>query len=102
MPYTLGLLGSLPRLDADGTERLVPIKGAPPSLINLPPGCPFQPRCPLAAPLCNEVEPELAATDDSNHLAACHYSAKLAGDVAAEEIFEVTAEDSELAPAEEL
>jgi oligopeptide/dipeptide ABC transporter ATP-binding protein len=96
MPYTLGLLGSLPRLDSDGTERLVPIRGAPPSLINLPPGCPFQPRCPLAAPLCNDVEPELTVTDDSNHLAACHYSSKLAGDVEAEEIFEVTTDDADL------
>jgi oligopeptide/dipeptide ABC transporter ATP-binding protein len=98
MPYTLGLLGSLPRLDADGSDRLVPIKGAPPSLINLPPGCPFQPRCPLAAPLCNEVEPELAPTDDSNHLAACHYSSKLQGDVDADDIFEITAEDAALVP----
>ncbi len=95
MPYTLALLGSLPRLDTDGTERLTPIKGAPPSLVNLPPGCPFQPRCPLAQPMCNDVEPALTPTDDANHLAACHYSSELEGDVAAEEIFEATAEDSE-------
>jgi oligopeptide/dipeptide ABC transporter ATP-binding protein len=101
MPYTLGLLGSLPRLDDDGSDRLVPIKGSPPSLINLPPGCPFQPRCPLAAPLCNEVEPQLTATEDSNHLAACHYSSKLAGDVAPEEIFEITSDDADFAPVEE-
>jgi peptide/nickel transport system ATP-binding protein len=93
MPYTLGLLGSLPRLDGDGTERLTPIKGAPPSLINLPPGCPFQPRCPLAKPLCNEVEPALTRTEESEHLAACHYSSELSGDVAAAEIFEATAID---------
>jgi len=98
MPYTLGLLGSLPRLDSDGTERLTPIRGAPPSLIALPPGCPFQPRCPLAQPLCNDVEPELMATDDSNHTAACHYSSELEGDVEAVEIFEVTTDDSELIP----
>ena len=47
MPYTLGLLGSMPRIDADQKTRLTPIKGSPPSLINLPPGCPFAPRCPL-------------------------------------------------------
>ena len=41
MPYTLGLLGSLPRIDAGETSRLTPIKGSPPSLINMPPGCPF-------------------------------------------------------------
>ena len=63
MPYTLGLIGALPRLDSDGSERLVPIKGSPPSLINLPVGCPFQPRCPLARQLCNEIEPELVPTE---------------------------------------
>src|SRR3954466_3198630 len=47
MPYTVGLLGSLPRLDSRTHERLTPIQGAPPSLINLPQGCPFGPRCPL-------------------------------------------------------
>ncbi|MGH9186929.1 MAG: ABC transporter ATP-binding protein [Acidimicrobiales bacterium] len=93
MPYTLGLLGSLPRLDAEGSERLTPITGVPPSLINLPPGCPFQPRCPIARPMCNEVEPALTRTENSEHLAACHYSSELSGDVAAEEIFEVTAVD---------
>jgi oligopeptide/dipeptide ABC transporter ATP-binding protein len=49
MPYTLGLLGSLPRLDQREQTRLTPIQGAPPSLVNLPPGCPFTPRCPIAA-----------------------------------------------------
>ena len=58
MPYTLGLLGSLPRLDVD-EELLTPIQGAPPSLVNLPPGCPFSPRCPLVADVCLEIEPEL-------------------------------------------
>src|SRR5689334_5157663 len=50
MPYTLGLLGSLPRLDSTGRERLTPIVGSPPSLLNMPPGCPFAPRCPLHIP----------------------------------------------------
>ena len=59
MPYTVGLLGSLPRLDVDGTERLRPIPGSPPSMISLSGGCPFAPRCPLRAPICNEVEPPL-------------------------------------------
>ena len=45
-PYTWGLLGSMPRLDRERTERLLPIKGSPPSLINVPPGCAFHPRCP--------------------------------------------------------
>ena len=46
---------------------------APPSLINLPNGCPFSPRCPLATDICRTVEPELAPTDSPDHLAACHH-----------------------------
>ena len=78
MPYTLGLLGSLPRLDRAGV-RLASIPGAPPSLINLPSGCPFTPRCPLARELCEEQEPPLRSTTALDHLAACHYSEKLKG-----------------------
>ncbi len=77
MPYTAGLLGSIPALDSAG-GRLHPITGAPPSLINLPPGCPFSPRCPLATSICQEVEPELRATDLPHHLAACHHWETLA------------------------
>ena len=47
-PYTIGLLGSLPRPDLDKDEPLTPVEGNPPSLLNLPPGCPFAPRCPMA------------------------------------------------------
>ncbi|MHA6629351.1 ABC transporter ATP-binding protein [Pseudonocardia sichuanensis] len=78
MPYTLGLLGSLPRLDRP-SERLTPIPGAPPSLVNMPPGCPFTPRCPLAQEVCDEVEPPLAPTTAPDHTAACHFSGELAG-----------------------
>jgi oligopeptide/dipeptide ABC transporter ATP-binding protein len=78
MPYTLGLLGSLPRLDRP-SERLTPIPGAPPSLVNMPPGCPFTPRCPLAQPVCDEVEPPLAPTTSPDHTAACHFSEELVG-----------------------
>ena len=53
MPYTLGLLASLPRIDTDSDEPLTPIKGSPPSLVNLPPGCPFSPRCPMVEDLCD-------------------------------------------------
>ena len=95
MPYTLGLLGSLPRLDANRAERLTPIQGAPPSLLSLPPGCPFMPRCPLAREMCAEQEPELLPTDDPDHAAACHYSALLAGKKA-EEVFVVSAADTDL------
>jgi len=94
MPYTLGLLGSLPRLDAAGDEQLTPIKGSPPSLINLPPGCPFSPRCPLTRPHCDEREPDLRPVVGAAHLAACHYAEELSGDVVAAEVFEATAADA--------
>jgi peptide/nickel transport system ATP-binding protein len=72
MPYTWGLLGSLPRLDAD-TERLTQIPGQPPSLLNPPRGCRFHPRCPYVMSVCRETEPELRAiSNDSSHLQACH------------------------------
>jgi oligopeptide/dipeptide ABC transporter ATP-binding protein len=99
MPYTLGLLGSLPRLDSVGGEKLTPIRGAPPSLINLPPGCPFSPRCPMARPFCDEEEPDLRLVDGSGHVAACHFSDELAGQVAAEDIFEAAATTDEALPA---
>ncbi len=78
MPYTLGLISSLPRVDEGGKGRLTPIVGAPPSLLNLPPGCSFTPRCPLAQEICDEVDPELHATEGAGHLAACHFSEVLA------------------------
>jgi peptide/nickel transport system ATP-binding protein len=70
MPYTLGLLGSLPRLDATTRERLTPITGSPPSLLNMPPGCPFAPRCPLHVPECDTAEPPLFQVGPG-HTAAC-------------------------------
>ncbi|MBC3190171.1 ABC transporter ATP-binding protein [Pseudonocardia sp. C8] len=77
MPYTLGLLGSLPRLDRP-TERLTPIPGSPPSVVAMPPGCPFTPRCPLATEICGRSEPELAEVGDG-HRAACHHSSQVDG-----------------------
>ena len=71
MPYTAGLLGSVPRLDAPQGARLVPIPGAPPSLAALPPGCPFAPRCPLAIDDCRAAEPELIAVGP-NHTRRLH------------------------------
>ncbi|GAA1466317.1 ABC transporter ATP-binding protein [Nocardiopsis exhalans] len=59
MPYTMGLLGAVPRMDLERQGALVPIKGNPPSLSDLPPGCPFAPRCPIAQPECDLAEPEL-------------------------------------------
>jgi peptide/nickel transport system ATP-binding protein len=77
-PYTWGLLGSMPRLDVRRSERLLPIQGTPPSLINVPSGCPFHPRCGYAeltggqaateVPPLREVEP--------GHLVACHLTAQ--------------------------
>jgi peptide/nickel transport system ATP-binding protein len=77
MPYAAGLLGSIPSLESAG-GRLRPIPGAPPSLINLPPGCPFSPRCPLARQKCQNLEPPLYATDQPEHVAACHFWEELA------------------------
>ena len=70
MPYTVGLLGSVPRLDAAQGTRLVPIPGAPPSLAGLEPGCPFAPRCPLVIDECRAAEPELIEVG-VDHRAAC-------------------------------
>src|SRR5580693_6869444 len=84
MPYTAGLLGSVPRLDAPQGARLVPIPGAPPSLSTLEPNaCPFVPRCPLAIDECRAAEPELI-TVGLTHQAACIRTEHVAGRSAAE------------------
>ncbi len=70
-PYTEGLLQSLPAY-GDERERLLPIAGQPPSLINLPAGCPFHPRCPYVMDRCRTDVPELAPVNgDVTHLSAC-------------------------------
>ena len=69
-PYTWGLLESIPTVDSKGT-RLVPIEGAPPSLINKPPGCPFHPRCPHRFEPCDKERPELVDRG-GGHPDACH------------------------------
>jgi oligopeptide/dipeptide ABC transporter ATP-binding protein len=122
MPYTAGLLGSVPRLDARQGARLVPIPGAPPSMAALPPGCPFAPRCPLAIDDCRAEEPELveigaaaaatstigaataatsnigaAATSGTSHRAACIRTEHVAGRSAAE-IYGVSTEPPAVAP----
>jgi len=94
MPYTHGLLGSLPRLDSDGRERLRQIPGSPRSMVGDHSGCPFAPRCPLRADICDEEEPELrpvvsAAADPAAgdgrlpagppHMAACHFADRVTG-----------------------
>jgi peptide/nickel transport system ATP-binding protein len=70
-PYTWGLLQSIPRLDAPRADRLQPVAGAPPSLINVPSGCTFHPRCPYTPPPAREVEPDLAEAEPG-HLVRCH------------------------------
>jgi len=70
-PYTWGLLGSLPRLDAD-IDRLAQIPGQPPSLLNPPPGCRFNPRCPYVMEVCRQKVPELrGVSHEPGHLQAC-------------------------------
>jgi peptide/nickel transport system ATP-binding protein len=83
MPYTAGLLGSVPRLDAPQGTRLVPIPGAPPSLAALPDECPFAPRCPLAIERCRTAEPDLLPVGPM-HTAACIRTDQVAGRTAAE------------------
>lgn len=72
MPYTMGLLGAVPKPHIAASQRLVPIQGNPPSLVDIPRGCPFSPRCPLATPECSLSEPNLEVVDaNSGHLASC-------------------------------
>ncbi len=69
-PYTLGLLGSIPRLGSDGDERLTAIEGVVPNPYALPPGCRFSPRCPLADEKCRAEQPALREIVPG-HRAAC-------------------------------
>ncbi len=92
MPYTLGLLGSLPRLDIAERQPLTPVEGSPPSLVGLPPGCPFVPRCPLRVPMCEEREPDLqpvlAPGHGPGHAAACHRQGEIeSGQMTATDLF---------------
>jgi len=73
-PYTRGLLASIPRLDGDAGQRLVPITGQPPDLARLPPGCAFAPRCGRADALCQSTRPALREVAPQ-HLSACHHDA---------------------------
>jgi peptide/nickel transport system ATP-binding protein len=72
MPYSIGLLGAIPRVDKAEKAPLVPIKGAPPLLVDLPDACPFADRCPIVTDACREGEPELVAVGGkTEHRAAC-------------------------------
>ena len=80
MPYTVGLLNSLPRLDVDEKTRLTPIHGNPPSLQNLGEGCPFGPRCPMHESACDRSEPDLVEVDGhEKHWSACIHAHDLEG-----------------------
>jgi peptide/nickel transport system ATP-binding protein len=72
-PYTWGLLESMPSIEAK-VAHLVAIEGSPPSVIHLPPGCAFHPRCPHRFEPCDKVRPELAPME-GGHLDACHLDA---------------------------
>jgi peptide/nickel transport system ATP-binding protein len=83
MPYTAGLLGSVPRLDSPQGTRLVPIPGAPPTMTSLPDACQFAPRCPLAISECRSTEPDLVEVRDG-HWAACIRTSEVEGRSAAD------------------
>jgi peptide/nickel transport system ATP-binding protein len=94
MPYTWGLLSSLPRLDEASAERLQPIPGQPPSLINLPPGCVFRPRCQyhkfVPGNRCDTVRPALEE-DAPGHFARCHLTPTQKDELAAARLATTTA-----------
>jgi oligopeptide/dipeptide ABC transporter ATP-binding protein len=74
-PYTQGLLAAVPRLAPGRTRATVAVVGDPPSPVDLPTGCRFHPRCPIAQePLCHDVDPELVRGPASDHRAACHFA----------------------------
>jgi peptide/nickel transport system ATP-binding protein len=79
-PYTWGLLSSMPRMDRERETRLVPIPGTPPSLIRVPPGCPFHPRCRytelVGGHRCQTEVPPLREAVTPGHAAACHLNAE--------------------------
>ncbi|MGK2930977.1 MAG: ABC transporter ATP-binding protein [Acidimicrobiales bacterium] len=100
-PYTLGLLGSIPRLESDKSEPLIPIPGSPPSLINRPSGCPFHPRCAFreVPGRCDHEVPPLRVVEGSDHASACHFAETLS-DVTLDDLrqkVEVVADEFEAA-----
>jgi len=72
-PYTQALLSAVPRIDGRRGERIL-VAGDPPSPANPPPGCPFHPRCPRAAPICRTQAPPVVAVS-ATHVVHCHFAA---------------------------
>jgi len=77
-PYTLGLLRSVPRLDMGKSKRLIPIDGLPPDLIDLPPGCPFAPRCQYRTEKCTQEAPPIDATSPTRRVACWNWETMVA------------------------
>lgn len=76
-PYTLGLLASVPKLDGDKNEDLIPIEGTPPNLAKVPEYCSFYPRCPYATEECKaKKHPALKPTGQEGHFSSCHLQGK--------------------------
>ena len=103
MPYTLGLLASIPRMDRR-TDRLDPIKGNPPSPLKHPAGCVFHPRCKYTDRVpngaCFDVRPELLPSE-SDHFVRCHIPAPERREIAAEALSALTAVPAGVAGANE-
>ena len=89
-PYTWGLLSSMPRMDRGRQDRLIPVRGTPPSLIDLPPGCSFNPRCPYSAltdgKSLTEVPPLVVTDAAAHHAVACHLTARQRRTIWSEEV----------------
>jgi len=89
MPYTWGLLGSVPRMDTDRGDRLEPIPGQPPSLIRLPKGCVFRPRCPyhelVPGNRCDTERPALEPVSPE-HSVRCHLEPAQRTEIAVERL----------------
>ncbi|MFE6761014.1 dipeptide ABC transporter ATP-binding protein [Streptomyces sp. NPDC057689] len=96
MPYTIGLMGAIPRLDDRDREALTPVPGTPPLLVDLPDACPFAARCPAVEDACREAEPPLLAIGKAGsgaaHSAACRRAQEIEdGSIGGEPIFPVPA-----------
>ena len=80
--YTKGLMRSLPRMEDDGSEKLVPISGTPVDMLAVPPGCPFSPRCGSTMQICLTQRPEECAINDPHrHISACWLNVRNAREI---------------------